>query len=138
MGPVDPAFIVPPEHRPHSVNYDSLKGVPVLDMGALKSEDSQVIQNFIRALGDACREWGFFQVVNHGVTEEVIKNMQSKQRAFFALPATTKRAVSRTATNSRGFFDDELTKRTRDWKEGCVPRSSGCLPQAPRDWFPFP
>jgi isopenicillin N synthase-like dioxygenase len=37
--------------------------------------------------------------------------------AFFALPAERKRAIERTATNPWGFFDRELTKNVRDWKE---------------------
>eukprot|EP00850_Spirogloea_muscicola_P003392 SM000013S26561 [mRNA] locus=s13:1157890:1159152:+ [translate_table: standard] len=52
--------------------------------------------------------------------------------AFFRLPRAAKLAVARDAGNSRGYFDDELTKRTRDWKEGfdfgAVPR-----PDLPHD-----
>lgn len=102
-----------------------LKEVPVLDMGALKSKEPQIPNKFIQDVGDACREWGFFQVINHGVAEEVISDMLVQQRAFFALPFVRKRAVVRTSANSRGYFDDELTKRTRDWKEGF---DFGCVP----------
>ena len=35
----------------------------------------------------------------------------ARNRAFFALPTDVKRRVKRTATNSRGFADDEFTKR---------------------------
>ena len=38
-------------------------------------------------------------------------------RAFFALPDADKRAIERTATNSWGFYDRELTKNRRDWKQ---------------------
>lgn len=40
-------------------------------------------------------------------------------REFFSLPVAEKAAVKRTADNSRGWFNDELTKQTRDWKE-CI------------------
>eukprot|EP00591_Stephanopyxis_turris_P012681 CAMPEP_0195511442 /NCGR_PEP_ID=MMETSP0794_2-20130614/3755_1 /TAXON_ID=515487 /ORGANISM="Stephanopyxis turris, Strain CCMP 815" /LENGTH=360 /DNA_ID=CAMNT_0040639035 /DNA_START=277 /DNA_END=1359 /DNA_ORIENTATION=- len=36
---------------------------------------------------------------------------------FFALPQTTKNALRRNGCNARGYFDDELTKQRRDWKE---------------------
>jgi isopenicillin N synthase-like dioxygenase len=38
-------------------------------------------------------------------------------RAFFAQPIRAKRAISRTADNPWGFYDRELTKNTRDWKQ---------------------
>jgi isopenicillin N synthase-like dioxygenase len=38
-------------------------------------------------------------------------------RRFFALPHPEKRRIERTAENAWGFFDRELTKNRRDWKE---------------------
>ncbi len=36
------------------------------------------------AVNDACREWGFFQVVNHGLEPGVIAALQNEMRLFFA------------------------------------------------------
>ena len=36
---------------------------------------------------------------------------------FFAQPREVKRQILRTAENPWGYFDEELTKNTRDWKE---------------------
>ena len=85
--------------------------IPVLDLKALNNPDQ------IEALGRACADPGFFHVINHGVPREVIDAFEAATRAFFALPTEVKRLVKRTATNSRGFADDEFTKRTRDYKE---------------------
>ena len=85
--------------------------IPVLDLKALNNPDQ------IEALGRACAEPGFFHVINHGVPRDVIDAFEAATRAFFALPTDVKRRVKRTATNSRGFADDEFTKRTRDYKE---------------------
>ena len=68
-------------------------------------------------VGRACAEWGFFQVKNHGIAPEIIRAFDENMCALFALPKSTKVAFKRNAQNSRGWFDDELTKRTRDWKE---------------------
>ena len=38
-------------------------------------------------------------------------------RALFAEPARAKLAISRTAENPWGYYDRELTRYTRDWKE---------------------
>ena len=70
-----------------------------------------------RSAGTGLRGPGFFHVVNHGVPRHVIDAFEAATRAFFALPTDVKRRVKRTATNSRGFADDEFTKRTRDYKE---------------------
>ena len=71
----------------------------------------------VAAIGKACVEWGFFAVVNHGVADGVVADFKKEMRNFFYLPLEEKLKVKRTATNSRGFADDELTKQRRDWKE---------------------
>ena len=69
------------------------------------------------AIDTACREWGFFQVVGHGVGAAHLAGMQAAATHFFQQPTQAKRALSRTADNPWGFFDQELTKNRRDWKE---------------------
>ena len=69
------------------------------------------------------------QVVNHDVSPELMSAFRNQMQEFFDLPIATKKALRRSANNARGFFDDELTKRRRDWKEALdfgVPGS--------RDW----
>jgi isopenicillin N synthase-like dioxygenase len=71
----------------------------------------------VRQLDAACREWGFFQITNHGVSDDLIAAMHRAMAEFFALPIEAKHAIERTATNAWGFYDRELTKNTRDWKQ---------------------
>ena len=40
-----------------------------------------------------------------------------QMQEFFSLPRNEKLAIERTADNAWGFFDRELTKNVRDWKE---------------------
>ncbi len=68
-------------------------------------------------LHEACRNWGFFQVVGHGVGDEVRRETQRQMETFFSLPVREKHAVIRTPENAWGFYDQELTKNVRDWKE---------------------
>jgi isopenicillin N synthase-like dioxygenase len=65
----------------------------------------------------ACREWDFFQLIDHGIDHSVIAQMQKQMHCFFSLNADKKRQVIRTETNPWGYFDEELTKNTRDWKQ---------------------
>jgi isopenicillin N synthase-like dioxygenase len=68
-------------------------------------------------LDAACRQWGFFQVSGHGIAESVSAGLHRAMREFFAQPAPTKRVVLRSGDNPWGYYDQELTKNTRDWKE---------------------
>ena len=89
---------------------DMVAGVPVIDISTLDAPTLAHIDN-------ACIEWGFFHVTGHGVARAVRDNTLARMREFFALPRPQKRVVERTAANSWGFYDRELTKNTPDWKE---------------------
>jgi isopenicillin N synthase-like dioxygenase len=86
-------------------------GVPVVDLAV---DDRAAVRDRIDR---ACREWGFFQVVGHGVAPGLAARMLEAMRSFFALPAEAKAAIRRTEANAWGFNDRELTKNRRDWKE---------------------
>ena len=85
--------------------------IPVIDINELHHADT------LAELDAACREWGFFQVVNHGIPEDVIDRIFSESHAFFSQRIDSKRSISRTLENPWGFFDRELTKNARDLKQ---------------------
>ena len=85
--------------------------VPIIDLG---SENDRAIAT---AIEHACRHWGFFQVQGHGVPLELSQNLKTAMARFFAQPSAQKNTICRTADNPWGFFDAELTKNVRDWKE---------------------
>ena len=89
----------------------SIDSVPVLDASTLS--DPEVLRQIDRA----CREWGFFQIVQHGIDTEASQALHHEMRAFFDQPLAAKREVERSAENPWGFYDRELTKNTRDSKE---------------------
>ena len=49
--------------------------------------------------------------------DEDIKLFDAAVQRFFARDKAYKYKIKRNAENSRGYFDDELTKQTLDWKE---------------------
>ena len=103
------------------------QGVPTIDIAELDSPATRA------AIDRACRDWGFFQVVNHGIDAGVTGDLHAAMRAFFHRPAADKQRVARTADNHWGFYDRELTKNTRDWKEifDVGPEADGHRPQWP-------
>ncbi|KAJ6685446.1 2-OXOGLUTARATE (2OG) AND FE(II)-DEPENDENT OXYGENASE SUPERFAMILY PROTEIN-RELATED [Salix purpurea] len=64
----------------HGIDLD----VPVIDVS---DPDEEKIN---RLIADASREWGMFQIVNHGIPSEVISKFQGVGRAFFELPQEEK------------------------------------------------
>jgi isopenicillin N synthase-like dioxygenase len=108
----------------------STETLPVIDIRDLDSAATR------GAIDAACREWGFFQVVSHGIDARTTNALQEQMREFFALPLSAKHAIMRTAENPWGFYDRELTKQTRDWKQifDFGPPDGGALvPQLPRE-----
>lgn len=85
--------------------------VPVIDIARIERPET------LRALDDACRNWGFFQVTGHGIAQHVFTDLFDAMREFFAQPADVKRRISRTVENPWGYFDQELTRNTLDWKQ---------------------
>lgn len=83
--------------------------VPTIDLSALNT-------NALDQIDKACRDHGFFIVINHGL-EEHLTRLQHQAEKFFAQPAEVKREVMRSADNPMGYYDRELTKQKRDLKE---------------------
>ena len=71
---------------------------------------------------DACREHGFFYVVDHGVDESLGARLETLSREFFALPRAEKDRIRMELGGRawRGYFPvgDELTSGVPDQKEG--------------------
>jgi isopenicillin N synthase-like dioxygenase len=101
----------PAQGELRALEVTTMNGVPVIDASRLEHPAT------LHTIDEACREWGFFQVVHHGVDREACMALLREMRAFFALPLAAKRRVERSADNPWGFYDRELTKNTPDWKQ---------------------
>lgn len=69
------------------------------------------------ALAAACERWGFFKLADHGISDETSAAFLSSVKEFFGLPDAEKQQLRRSAENPWGYYDSELTKNRRDWKE---------------------
>ena len=86
--------------------------IPIIDIRNLPDGHEAM-----RLLDHACKEWGFFQIVGHGIDQTLRQDTLRQMARFFSLPSAEKRSITRTADNAWGFFDRELTKNVLDWKE---------------------
>ncbi|KAK1276831.1 Flavonol synthase/flavanone 3-hydroxylase [Acorus gramineus] len=111
---VDTAFIQAPEHRPKPQISDA-GGIPTIDLSPLNNHP--ISPDLVAEVGAACREWGFFQVINHGVPVELRRDVEAAAREFFGQSAEEKGKVRRDEANPLGYYDTENTKNVRDWKE---------------------
>jgi len=92
--------------------------VPVIDVGAIVDDaESTAASDAVQRIAAACSEWGFFQVVNHGVADALIDATWRETANLFGQPASVKDAVMRSRENPWGYYNNELTKNQRDKKE---------------------
>jgi len=68
--------------------------VAVLDLANLRHTDPQARRRLGREMADACRNVGFFYIVNHGVPTALRDGMFDLARRFFELPMEDKQALS--------------------------------------------
>ncbi len=88
--------------------------LPIIDLGGRIDAPSAAV---VDAVAESAARFGFFQVVGHGIEDQIIDDLWDATREFFAQPTEFKRRILRTKENSRGYYDRELTKNARDLKE---------------------
>ena len=76
------------------------------------------LQNFsLEQFDKACRSWGSFALLGHDIPTQHINSAFNLAQTFFHLPQAAKYKIRRSADNAWGYYDAELTKNRRDWKE---------------------
>ncbi|KEH17542.1 putative codeine 3-O-demethylase [Medicago truncatula] len=80
-------------------NTTSLPQLPVIDLSKLFGEDATELEN----LDHACKHWGFFQLINHGVNPLLVENIKIGVQKFFNLPIEEKKKFWQTTEEMQGF-----------------------------------
>ncbi|KAF3323161.1 protein SRG1-like protein [Carex littledalei] len=96
-----PDRYIMPEVEADAVAENGSFELPVIDLAKLR--DPQFSQAEIAKLGCACGEWGFFQLINHGVDKELLERVKADITAFFNLPLEQKKAVTIESNSAEGF-----------------------------------
>lgn len=101
--------------------------LPVIDLAALhwksKAESDDQQQNRgseeeLKKLTDACQEFGFFHVINHGIDPTLIQTVDSSARDMFSLPSDIKEKAILPALYT-GYIPPEICPM----EKGSVPES---------------
>lgn len=96
-----------------------ITSLPTLDLSLLDGTAAQR-QGFLDDLRHAARDVGFFYLTGHGIDAELLKQVQSHARQFFALPASEKTAVGMiNSPHFRGYnrAASEITRGKPDLRE---------------------
>ncbi|CAJ1931355.1 unnamed protein product [Sphenostylis stenocarpa] len=84
---LSPKFILPEDERPQLSAVTSLDSIPIIDLSGRTCNDGNPSSSLlIQKISNACEEYGFFQIVNHGVPEQVCNKMVTAITDLFNLP----------------------------------------------------
>lgn len=131
------AFILVSEHRPNLGPNLEADDIPVINLApffdvigveaegenwsaigaVVEHSKDPTLRSLVAEIGNACAEWGFFQVVDHKISPELLRKVMEAAKGFFSLPLEEKKKVGRSFERPLGYNDSELTKNARDWKE---------------------
>ncbi|XP_077229917.1 protein SRG1-like isoform X1 [Tasmannia lanceolata] len=79
----------------------TLPSIPTIDMECLLQGDSQPSE--FKKLHSACKDWGLFHLVNHGVSYSLIERTKSEIQDFFKLPLEEKKNFSQQPNDLQGY-----------------------------------
>lgn len=108
-------YIQPLEKRFTSIEEENEDSIPVNDMSNWDEPKEA------KAVCDAARKWGFFQIVNHGVPIHVLEDVKNATHKFFGLPPEEKIKHSRTRLDTNtvhvGSSFSPETEKALEWKD---------------------
>ncbi|XP_039021767.1 protein SRG1-like [Hibiscus syriacus] len=107
-------YVLHHEDRPTVLDMaPSSFDIPIIDFALLAKGD----EDETRKLDLACKHWGFFQIINHGVAEELLINMKAAIAAFFELPLEEKNQYAQAGTDFQGYGQQYVVSEEQklDW-----------------------
>lgn len=100
----------------------SVENIPTIDLSFLRPKETSANDraNMIRRLGEACEDWGCFMVVNHGIPEDLQRQMLDLYSDFFDMKDEEKQRY-----NAKSFLDsvvynasfDQTTNEVLYWRD---------------------
>ncbi|XP_061351728.1 jasmonate-induced oxygenase 2-like [Gastrolobium bilobum] len=96
-------YIKPPIDRPLIISSDADANIPIIELGALYGDDPDARASTLEQISEACNEWGFFQVVNHGISPELMDMARETWRQFFHLPMEVKQKYANSPKTYEGY-----------------------------------
>ncbi|KAF2305373.1 hypothetical protein GH714_004374 [Hevea brasiliensis] len=92
---------------------DCFPSVPTIDLKLLLSEETAALE--LEKLHSTCKEWGLFQLVNHGVSSSLLENMRNEIEEFYNLPLEEKMKYKIRQGDVEGYGTVATIGRIFDW-----------------------
>ncbi|XP_061340689.1 protein SRG1-like [Gastrolobium bilobum] len=92
-------YVRPNQDPPFVYDTTYLPIIPVIDLHKLLCGDATELEK----LDHACKEWGFFQLINHEVNPSLVENVKIGVQKFFNLPMEEKKLFWQTPEDKEGF-----------------------------------
>ncbi|KAJ5306193.1 hypothetical protein N7508_005208 [Penicillium antarcticum] len=64
--------------------------IPIIDLSTLDSPHLEERQQLAQSIYDVCTQVGFFYIINHGIPDEMVKEIHNAAERFFGLPEEQK------------------------------------------------
>ncbi|KAK4366068.1 hypothetical protein RND71_013948 [Anisodus tanguticus] len=113
---VPQCYTFSPEERPGKAPIPICKKIPVIDLGKSLVSSSEKMET-IKQLLQAGQQFGFFQVINHGIPENVVTQTMSTFKEFFNMADEQKINVPA----SKGWIytgsEDEVKNGVHLWRD---------------------
>ncbi|KAL8059212.1 hypothetical protein ABFX02_03G071000 [Erythranthe guttata] len=139
---VNKKFIRDEDERPKVAYNEFSDDIPVISLAGIGECGGERAET-CRKIVAACEEWGIFQVVDHGVDTELVKDMTRSAREFFDLPAEEKLRFDMSGGKKGGFIVSSHLQGevVKDWREIVTyfsypikARDYSRWPDKPEDW----
>uniref|UniRef100_A0A7N0ZT10 Fe2OG dioxygenase domain-containing protein n=1 Tax=Kalanchoe fedtschenkoi TaxID=63787 RepID=A0A7N0ZT10_KALFE len=111
-------FIWPDEEKPRPDRPPEISA-PIIDLGRFLSGDTAAKNEAVKLVKEACDEYGFFLLSNHGVDAFLVNEAQNCMDLFFNQPLAEKMKAHRKRGESCGYassFTGRFTSKL-PWKE---------------------
>ncbi|XP_050276511.1 protein DMR6-LIKE OXYGENASE 2-like [Quercus robur] len=83
---LSPNFILPEDKRPNLLEVLPSATIPIIDLNDHDTDDGQGPSPLVSKISQACEEYGFFHIINHGVPKELCQKVMAVVTEFFQLP----------------------------------------------------
>ncbi|CAH2041881.1 unnamed protein product [Thlaspi arvense] len=117
MATIPPRYLRPGQDSPIISDTSSFPILPVIDLRNLLSAD--LMNSELDKLHSACKEWGFFQLINHGVSSELLEEVKRGIDELFKLPFEEKQRLWQEPGDMQGFGQHFVVSEDQklDWAD---------------------
>ncbi|KAK7345783.1 hypothetical protein VNO77_16394 [Canavalia gladiata] len=110
-------YIFPPESRPGNLKIPFNSNIPVIDLSEAQNDDRT---NTIHKIIKAAEEFGFFQVINHGVSLNLMNETRSVVKELFEMSTEEKQKLFYDPLKKAGMFTSSInyaTEKVHLWRD---------------------